>query len=373
MKKVKYLFLREVLVQEHTETVNNEVIITNSEGQEEVSDFLGWYDDYDSEEVQEQGQEIEDATGFSMNDYESSKEEHSTTKEVQVTNIDTFNKYNLGLQNSLTYKEARTSIEEHRAFIVAKRGNKRRNVEDIDTIYRTLPKMRIEDNKQSQRIGFIIAEDRSKKAKVKDVKENQKLYEKQFKKFKGIINDEFPIYRRKPFNYKKVGYLKLGESTNSSNLYVEVIKNRGIKWMLYIILIIALLIMFISTRNIDTSGWKFNPRNLTLYKTAEQVVNQDTDINFEFNSEPKIKDNKIYINLSSDKKEGVTYILKIYDSENNCVYESKEKKSGEGIEKIILNKKFKKGKHELLIVCETYKNKKYLGSVESEMQLIYKK
>lgn len=214
---MKSLFLRSVKVIEHTEEVENIVITEDSEGNEVIDPFLGWYDDYESDNVQQEISNIMDTTGFDMSDYEEFKNEHSSTITKIIKNTDGFNAYSFDYSFKVTAKQARTMIEEKRPFIILKLGKKRNLVEEIDNIYHTSPKMKIED-KSIQRLGFVIADEKQRQFKLKD--KNKAHY-------KGVIDGEYLILKKKPFNSKKVGYIKLQESTQQKDLYVEVITNRG--------------------------------------------------------------------------------------------------------------------------------------------------
>ena len=72
-------------------------------------------------------------------------------------------------------------------------------VEEIDNIYHTSPKMKISD-KSVQRLGFVIADKQLKQFKLKDKKK---------KHYKGVVDGEYLILKKKPFNTRKIGYIKL--------------------------------------------------------------------------------------------------------------------------------------------------------------------
>jgi phage antirepressor YoqD-like protein len=274
------------------------------------------------------------------------------------TNIDGFKKYNINTNQVVDIKTARTSIEEKRPFIVAKRGKKLSRTEDMDTIYRTSPKMEISD-KSVYRLGFIEVSDRAKEVNIKNKKKNQ---------FRGIANDEFMITKKKGFNQKKIGYLKLEESTPSKDLYVEVTTNRGYKWLLALCGVMCLIGLFIYTR--DYSDWHLNLDKMRIYKTKETVEYQESELAIRLNATPVLKDGYVNLNLSSDDADGVTYIARLYLSDSDkLLYESKELQAGEGIGQIEISEELEEGKYDCYLKCESYRNGNYIGDVESTLQL----
>ena len=339
---MKYLFLRSVKVQEHIEekeehSVQERNNICEIDLEEDIA---GEYS----------------GMGFDDDIYEQDTDSNNKGQSVIIRNIDDFRKYSISFDNMVTHKEARTSIEEKRTFIVAKRGKKKSFAEDIDTIYKTLPKMKIAD-KNVQRIGFITADKKAQQTKLSDRKK---------KKYRGIANEEFLISRRKGFNQKKVGYLQLMESTASKDLYVEVTTNRGYKWLAALIIIIGLIGAFIGLK--DWDGWHLAKKGLTLYKTEEIIEYKESALNISLNATPVLKDGNVNINLSSEQAEGITFIARLYlvDTEE-LVYESKEIQAGEGISKIQLLKSMSIGENRCRLECESYRNGNYLGVVESEL------
>ena len=270
-----------------------------------------------------------------------------------ITNIDEFNNYSIPCDYMVSYKEARTAIEEKRPFIVAKRGNKRNSVEDIDTIYKSLPKMKIAD-KSVERIGFVQVYKNPKQVKVKNKK-----------KYRGIANEEFLITKKKAFNQKKIGYLPLNESTTEKDLYVEITTNRGYRWILTVFIVLGLLGLFVSAK--DWDGWKYNKEKFTLYKVQETVQYKESALNIGFNATPLFENNSLDILLTSEYAEGISYKAMLYDENNNLIYESKEIQAGQGLEVIYLDDKYTSLSDICILKCETYRNGKYIGTVESDI------
>lgn len=283
-------------------------------------------------------------------------DDYGPAKNPVITNIDDFNNYSLNYKSTVTCKEARTSIEEKRPFIVAKRSDKKELVEGIDNIYKSLPKMKIAD-KSVERVGFVQVYKNPKQVKVKNKK-----------KYRGIANEEFLITKKKAFNQKKIGYLPLNESTYNKDLYVEITTSRGYRWLATLLIILGLLGLFVATK--DWDGWKFNKERLTLYKTQETVEYKESFLNIGFNATPVLKDNNLDILLTSDFAEGLSYKAMIYDSNNDLIYESDEIQAGDGLESIYIDSEDTDISNICILTCETYRNGKYIGAVESEIQIL---
>lgn len=354
---MKSLFLRTVRIEQHTQKVENVVLTSDEKGNTGVDMFVGWYDDYESNSVQQEIEDIKESTGFDASDYEGYKNEHSSTVEKIIKNTDGFKPYNFDYKFKVSAKQARTSIEEKRPFIVSKLGTKRGIVEDIDNIYHTSPKMKITD-KSVQRIGFVIADKQMKQFTLKDKKKG---------KYKGVIDDGYLILKKKPFNTRKIGYIKLQESTQQKDLYVEVVQNRGYKWLAALLIILGLAGLFIYTR--DYTDWHFNMDGLTVYKTQEVIEYQESELVISLNGTPVLKDGKVNFNLSSEPADGITYIARLYDENNNLIYESEEINAGSGLSRIELQGELAVGEHECTLICESYRNGNYLGTVESDLVL----
>lgn len=354
---MKQLFLQSVNIHEHTEERDNIIYTKNKQGELEVDLFNGWYDDYNDPSVIEEYKEMNEKTGFNGFDYEDEINQHKSKVEVIISNIDGFRKYNINSDCIVSHKEARTSIEETRPFIVAKRGKKLGIAEEIDTIYRSLPKMKI-TNKSCQRIGFVQADERAKTFELKNRTKD---------KFRGILNDEFMIAKKKGFNQKKIGYIPLKESTATKDLYVEVTTDRGYKWLAVILIILCILVGVISFGGL--SDWNFDTRGLTLYKTAETVDYKASEIAISLNATPVLRDGMININLTSEKQEGIDFIAYLYDENDTLLYESDRLHAGDSISKIQIYNDISLGRHNCKIICESYRADNYLGTIKSDIVL----
>lgn len=274
-----------------------------------------------------------------------------------VSNIDDFTKYNISLDQAVTHKEARTDTEERKPFIISKTKSNKNSVDWQDTIYKSTSKMKITD-RDVQRIGFIIANKKPKEIKLKERRKH---------KYRGIANDSFLIYKKKPFNFKKIGYLQLRESTNTKDLYVEVIANKGYKWLVYLLVFMMTIGLYFSLK--DWEGWHFDISKLKLYKISEMTEYKENDLSVTFNAAPVCRDGKVNIGISSEYIEDINYTIELYDENESLIYESNRINSGDTINEIELTQIPATGSHSCILKCHSYKNNRYMGSIESNLTL----
>lgn len=277
-----------------------------------------------------------------------------------VTNIDNFTKYNISLDYIVTHKQARTDTEERKPFIVSKIGDNKSNIDSRDTIYKSSSKMKIVD-KDTQRIGFVKANKKFKKVKLKERRKH---------KYRGIANDSFLICKKKPYNCKKIGYLQLRESTRTKDLYVEVVTNKGYTWLVYLLLLFMTIGMLMFAK--DWDGWHFDINKLNLYKISEMTEYKENDLSVIFNAAPIYKDGKVNINISSEYIEDINYTIELYDENKKLLYESNRINSGDTIEEIELLEVPEVGEHTCILKCHSYKKDRYMGSIESDLTLSIK-
>lgn len=345
---MKTLFFREVKVEQHTELKDNIVYKTDNEGNQYIDPFEGWYDD----------DRVEDRGMFLGEDYKNSAQRSKV--EIAVTNIDNFNSYTIDTDYVVEHKVARTSVEEKRPFIVYKSGEKGSKLEEVDTIYRTDIKMPISD-KRVQRVGYVIADEAKKTTRLR---KNEK---KNKKKYAGVVNERTLIYRKKKFNYKKIGYIKLMECTDNRDLFVEVIANRGYKWLAAIFLIICLALLILNNKNF--SNMHFDLDNLRLFKSQENTEIGESQLEVSLNAKPVVKNGSCNIYLSSIENKGVTYIAKLFNEDNVLIWESEEISAGQGVDTIHIQEDLQVGSHQCLLKCDTYRDNKFIGTVQSEITL----
>ena len=349
---MKTLFLREVKVTEHTELQENIVYRVDSEGNQYIDPFEGWYDN----------DTVEDRGSFLGEDYKKSAQRSKI--EVLVRNIDIFNKYTIDTDYVVEHKVARTSVEEKRPFIVYKSGEKVNKLEDVDIIYKTDIKMPI-INKRVQRVGYVIADETKKTIKLSK-KEN-----KNKDRYSGVINDRALIYKKKKMNHKKIGYMKLLESTQDKDLFVEVIANRGYKWLAALFMIMCLTLLIVNNKNYD--NWHFNFDNFRLFKSQEATEIEQSQLAISLNVSPVVENGSCNLYLSSVENEGITYIAKLYNEDKTKIWESERISAGQGIDTIRIQEDLQVGNYKCILKCDTYKGNKYLGTVESQITLEVKK
>lgn len=360
---MKALFLRNVKVEQHEEEVDNIQYKEDSEGNQTIDPFAGWYDDYESESVQNEVAQIEADTGFDISDYDEYKNEHSSKISKIIKNTDGFKPYHFDTSYIISHKKARTMIEEKRPFIVSKIGKKKGTVEEVDTIYHTSPKMDI-TNKSVQRLGFVMADEKASTMKLGKSKRNKN-------KYKGVVNDDYLIHKKKPSNTRKIGYIKLEESTHNKDLYVEVLTKRGYKWLIILMIVIILILLLLS--KLDYSNLHLDLDRFRVYKTQETTQYQDNILQISLNATPTLNSEtgEVNLKLSSQHAEDITYTVKIFVNSNQLIFESDELQAGSGLSTIkpVDGISLGAGEHECIIKCETYKVGDYMGTVESTFVL----
>ena len=266
--------------------------------------------------------------------------------------IKDYDRYNFDIENVISQKEARTMIEEKRPFIVSKVGE-RKVLESKDIVYHTTPKINTMGNRGIVRLGYIIADQQPKKIKVK----------RDLRKYKGIIENEFMILKKRPINTKKIGYLKLDESTDSEDIYVEVVTSRGVKWVLALCgIIVVLCLVGFTMKNND---WHLNMNGLTIYKTEERIDYTESELKISLNATPVLKDGKANLKLTSEKADGISYVPTIYDEKNRILWEGEELQAGDGVDFITPDVELGVGEYDCTLKCESYRNGSFLGVVES--------
>lgn len=345
---MKYKFLRRLKVQKQ-EIIVDAIVMDEGIRKDEVMDmFISCYEDMKLQGKNKANNQM---------DYDDYVNNRGNMVKTVVSNIDDFRDYNFDFDYRVSLKQARTMTEDKRTFVVSKNGTKK-EVEDIDTIYHTALKMKIED-KSIQRLGFLMVDKKEKTVKLRG---------RNKRKYKGVIAGEYPIYKKRPFNTKKIGYIKLAESTAYKDLYVEVVENRGCKWLLALLIILGLNSLFLKFG--DFGDWHINWEKLTAYKTEEVIEQKESQINISFNPAPSysVAEGKINIQLESEAVENVTYRVKLFISDSNeLIYQSEKIRAGDGISEIYVDKDFDSGSCDCYIECDTYKNGIYMGTMTSSL------
>lgn len=343
---MKYLYLRRLKVDKQEVFVNKLVMDKEVREDETMNMFIGYYEEMDHTDSYEK--DLEDFING-----------RSDKVKTVISNIDDFGGYSFDYNYRVSLKQARTMTEEKRPFIVYKLGTKK-EVENIDAIYHTALKMKIED-KSIQRLGFLMTDKKEKTIKLR--KGNKK-------KFRGVIDEEFPIYKKRPFNTKKVGYIKLAESTPYKDIYVEVMEKQGYKWLLALFIIICSIGLFLKFG--DTGDWQINWEKLTAFKTEEVIEQTEGQVKIGFNLSPTYRgsDGMIDLQIESEEVINITYKVKLFKADTKeLLYESDKMMTGDGVSEIYVDKELGTGDVECYIEFDTYKNGMYIGTLSSYLTI----
>lgn len=356
---MKQLFACPVKVKKHVEIVDNvrHKIEVKDSNEIQVEPFEGWYDEAPAADQNEDNLFIED---FYSEDYRGKSQ-----IEVEVKNTDHFKQYTFDTDYLITLKSARMSKEAATPFVVLKTGDKKSKATELDTIYRTDKKIKYSEYKQGIRFGFIRVSDSFRYAKY-NLEKTQQLV--------GVVNDEIPIRKKKGFNQKRVGYIKLSEGTSTEDYYVEATKSRGILWMILMTLVIAALVILLC--GYDWGGWHFNWDGLTAYKTSITDVQEQNQLSINHEADVELnEDGFINLGLTSDGEDDLQFKVRIYCGaieEDNLIYESDKLMTGAGLEKIEPHGlgDLKAGNYTCIVLCEVFKDSgSFIGTLESHFIL----
>ena len=394
MRKAQYRFLRQVKQKTYTEERDNIVYNIGIDGSVKIDDFKGMYD----EDIQEDINNMFDDTL-----YEKTMQQHMSKISVEYKNTDQYIQYEIDKEVWVSAKEARTSIEDNIKFIVNKNNEKSKkalSITDADTIYKPMRKMRRsgvsnEQYESIERIGFIEVTKKPYKA--------YRLNEKKQSTIIGILEDNIEIMKYKKLNRRKIGYLPIKlcdmqpfiiidsetkqlelekQQSRKAEQYVEIVENRGYKWLFILFMLIILTTAFVTTR--DVTGWNFNLSNLTIYKTEEQTEYKENNIQFSLNVTPTLTNQGelnigLHSTIPTNKEENdsinysFNYTAKLYEATSNKLLWTQDNiRIGETIEVISIDdfKEFmEKEDVACILKCETYRDGKYLGELESDLTI----
>lgn len=353
----------------------------------EVDDYFtdDFYDSYEIENIQKQldnsSSEEEVCTEeetkdlFSDDLYTSTEKEKtasSFSKPVVSKNTDGLKEYSFASSYRVTRKEALTSIEAKSPFVVMKIMDKKAKISEDDGVYRTIPKIKHSDRKKALRIGYVEV---TKKPTLSNMNPLSSIV-------KGIVNDEYLITSKRKFNTKKIGYIKITPSipTEIESLteeYVEVRESRGVTPFLTAALLTALIVTLLPSGldKLKENNWHFNPSNLRIYKTESTIDYTESTVTIYHSANPILKDNILPINITSEKKDGLSYEVEIKEGlTGNTLYKSEKIESGDGIAEIEISSENLSlaediNSEDCLLECKTYRGNKYIGSVESTFTL----
>lgn len=271
--------------------------------------------------------------------------------------------YNFDTTGLVTLKVARMSKEAKAPFAIIKNGNKKKKASEFDSIYAMSKKIKYSEYKQGIRLGFIRSAD-SFEYDTCDVYNEKQIA--------GVVNDRFPIHKKKGFNQKKVGYLKLAEGTSTEDYYVEVTKSRGILWMILWALIIVALVLLLN--NLNMGGWQFDWDNLNFYKTEVEKIYTVDQLGITHRAEVTLRDGQAGLELVSDTVGGLEYQIRIYDTQDETgepIYESGILKAGTAMPTIEISKAMSTGEHTCRIECDVYRDTGvYIGQFTSQFNLL---
>lgn len=339
-----------------------------------------FYDSLEIEEIQKQLDkdnyseesctEEETKDLFSDDIYASSEKEKASSKKVVSKNTDGLKEYSFATSYRVTRKEALTSIEAKSPFVVMKIMDKKAKISEDDGVYRTIPKIKHSDRKKALRVGYVEV---SKKPTLSKMNPLSSIV-------KGVVNDEYLITSKRKFNTKKVGYIKITPSINTDTIgslteeYVEIRESRGVTPFLTAALLTALIVTLLPSGldKLKENNWHFDPSNLRIYKTESTIDYTESTVTIYHSANPILKDNILPINITSEKKDGLSYEVEIKEGlTGNTLYKSEKIESGDGIAEIEINSEDLSIAEDVdcLLECKTYRGNKYIGSVESTFTL----
>ena len=315
-------------------------------------------DTSDQEPSQDGGNDQQLGLEFSDSLYDDAEQEIQSIWESK--NIP---EYNLDTKGLVTLKAARMSKEAKAPFAIIKNRDKKARATEFDDIYEMNSKIKYSEYKQGMRLGFIRAADDFQYDNC-NVSDERKIV--------GVANDRFPIHKKKGFNQKKVGYIKLAENTDTKEYYVEVTKSRGVLWMILWALIIVALVLLLN--NLNMGGWQFDLDNLNFYKTEVEEIYTVDQLGITHRAEAALKDGQVGLELMSDTVEGLEYQIRIYDTQDETgepIYESGILKAGTAMPTIEISKAMSTGEHTCRIECDVYRDTGvYIGQFTSQFNLL---
>lgn len=283
----------------------------------------------------------------------------------EVRNTDHLDKYTLSGKHYMTLKEARVSKEIRTSFAVIKGKDKKRKVSEYDNIYRTDKKIKYKEYRQQARLGFIRGADSFRYSNI-NLKREDRLV--------GVLNEEIPIRKKKGFNQKTVGFIKLAEATDYEDYYVEVTKSRGILWMILTALIAAALMILLNGH--DWSNWQLNWDSLTAFKTiTTELTKEEALMDINHRASVDLEGNILNLDLVSVEVANRQFKIKIYVGDTASgvlLYESTRLEAGAGLETIEIQdiSGLKPGSYNCTLICDVYKGSgRYLGSLENHFTL----
>lgn len=302
------------------------------------------------EQSEQPEQQNNEEAWFSDEEY---RDENSVIQDEDIRELNDFGLYEFDVDYLIPIKAARLAKDSQSPFAALYEPKARKKYKESEMVYKTEKSMPYNEYKQNIRFGFIRTSDTFKYAKMKPEKVKELL---------GLAHDEFPIRRKKGFNQKKVGYIKLNIPNDMANYYVEVVKSgRILRWLWWILIILALLLLL---RSCGLSDWDWN--RLNPYRIETTDVQDVSQLSIQHRAEVKNDGDRLNLGLTSESVAGISFVVKVYAGSNDqgdLIYESKRMNAGDTLATIDIQGRVVSA---CTIVCEVYKDSgQYIGSIES--------
>lgn len=287
---------------------------------------------------------------FGDDDYykETTHDKDTSACTVVSKNIDSLRHFTLDASYLVPYKVAKYGGKTKSPYVILKNKNTKNQAVEIDNIYRTDRKLNTKD-KQSEVIGYIEGSNEFKYVKYKET---------QKKKYIGVLNEEYPIMTKRPFNSKTLGYIKLDDNHDEGH-YVEVIRKRHTGVLFSAIVIFTSICIIMSMINWQAiQDWRID------HTVIDQVIETiDTlivpkRINFQHLSETTYHDGQVKINLKTEGNSELKYKAILYMDGEHKIYESNIMDANSSIEIIPVPAmaNMEQGKsYTCTLVCEVYR------------------
>lgn len=252
-------------------------------------------------------------------------------------------------------KEALTSVEIKSPFVVGKKNSKKTCIEDDDVLYKTVPKISFREGRRAKVIGYVRADKKVKKRKVHE------------KNIIGMLNYEFPVYKKEGFNRDLVGYIKSESDNLEYDTYIKVSKsNLGKKIMIFILMI---LLAFGISRIKLPEGWDFE--NMTLFLTEQNIIHSNINVSLVHDEVMIVDDTGVQFNIQLSGEEDLEAEFIIQDGDTVLCQSNHIpiEEAGNNTNWICITNKGDKGKYNCTMITKIYKADKYIGELKSEFEL----
>ena len=206
-------------------------------------------------------------------------------KKMFIDRFGDLTRYALLNDSKYSYKE--TQYNKKSSYAVIKNNYSKDKFSDIDVFYELKQNIRHKVNSQNIIEGYLLVKNRYSQIKYKD---NMKI--------KGIVDDRFPLYRKKRTNWKIIGYLEVAKENDITKVidtadrkklnirYIAVVKEVSlIPWVLAMMFAILAVIAVLNNlpKNIDFT--KFKPYNEI---RKEETSQNNKNYSFNYNNQIKV-------------------------------------------------------------------------------------